>query len=842
MSASGMIAKAGRQSFMALKRLFSVQRGSNYEEDYSGKVFWLLHGECSNDETNTLAGVIDSGLTAFGKIQSHTAGVEAGKIVQREEKEFAYVYTSYMLRALGTLKIISSTEGATSMSSRLVVRGDIASRSFGVFTNANKVLLRGALGNEIFEKLINSSEASPLGGEGVHSIHQRCMRFYNKVLVPHLLAGENVLVITHADFLNVMAYVLSKKDIKTYRSFTIPHGKVLSSKELCDLMDRDTGNTGQALDRVVRTHATIRGEIAVVAMMSGIVAKAVLEETMTIETFLILSSMCAFVSTAFAYLDVSISSTIKKIPQRVWMFVLVCYAIRWMIFVPLLWTVVSEDGGGVVTNKSLSNTTSFENSASEAKASLVLIRWSIWWLLPPSMTNIAHSLEIGGNLYPSASIPVVMCVALSILMCLLLVVLPSAESDDDDDATYRVVNMSEIYRFVGVLVLGMLLPCALTQWWRKVRPVQSVNFRDRYRPLGVACELLGIFFLGYFLTPNDVADHVNCLLSLRPTDRSVECTAPAFYSGDVLSPLLMAIVMNTSMRLFGALTWASIMRCVSRMVVTKTESTDIYLLLTRPDLLLWVSIFVASDEHTGIVDTYTILFGALIHMFMTSVERMLTVDHFVKALIQQSVSTMRMPKSEIDDLWEEVKLEHRDYLTKDDLAYAIWIICKQTQGWSPGPMKLDMLARKLMRVMMKGNGNKTRVPYDAFFKYFAWHGKKMDFNTTKTSGREYEEDEFGTDVNDDNRPFNEADVRDENSEFNRKWFGKKRKSSLVRHFRKKRNSMVVPEEKDAVTTSEEEEGGGGFGDLPRTSTTRTTHGSPATPTQRKSRKVSHFEL
>mgnify|MGYP006432926993 CR=1 FL=1 len=96
------------------------------------------------------------------------------------------------------------------------VRGDIASRSFGVFTNANKVLLRKALGNVIFEKLLHSSEASPLGGEGVTGIHNRCQKFYNHTIVPHLLAGENVLVITHLGFLNVMAHVLSKRDVNEY--------------------------------------------------------------------------------------------------------------------------------------------------------------------------------------------------------------------------------------------------------------------------------------------------------------------------------------------------------------------------------------------------------------------------------------------------------------------------------------------------------------------------------------------------------------------------------------------------------------------------------------------------
>eukprot|EP00938_MAST-03A_sp_MAST-3A-sp1_P002549 g2549.t1 len=50
--------------------------------------------------------------------------------------------------------------------------------------------------------------------------------------------------------------------------------------------------------------------------------------------------------------------------------------------------------------------------------------------------------------------------------------------------------------------------------------------------------------------------------------------------------------------------------------------------------------------------------------------------------------------------------------------------------------------------------------------------------------------------------FREEDVIAENSDFNRKWFGgRKRKSSLVRHFRSKRNSMSGSSRSDSGLTS-----------------------------------------
>jgi hypothetical protein len=253
-------------------------------------------------------------------------------------------------------------------------------------------------------------------------------------------------------------------------------------------------------------------------------------------------------------------------------------------------------------------------------------------------------------------------------------------------------------------------------------------------------------------------------------------------TSDVLLPLAFAGLMILSMRIFAHVVHYLVSKFISKMYVTKEQNEDLYLLLTRPSLMLWISLyFVLHDSKQSSVDSCTMLFGILIHLVVNTLEQMLSVDRFVKKLIQDSVSTMRMPKREIDELWNEVKRQELSYLKRDDIAYAVWIIFKHTHGWSPGPMKLEMLATRLMRVMSTTSND--RVTYEEFFKYFAWHGKKLDFNSNSNDGKE--EETFSA-------KFREEDVIAENSDFNRKWFGgRKRKSSLVRHFRRKRNSMTV---------------------------------------------------
>ena len=204
-----------RYSFETVRRMSAnitkmfTRRGSASldEEEYKGRVFWLHHGECTNDEKNALTGVIDASLTEFGVHQATKAGRDLARIVSDSGVKINVVYSSYMLRALETVKQVIEQKGVVDKDCQYFVRGDLAGRSFGVFTNTNQSLLRSALGFEIFENLVHSSEASPLGGEGIVSVHRRCERFYTKQILPHLLIGDNVLIVTHSCNLNVMAYV-----------------------------------------------------------------------------------------------------------------------------------------------------------------------------------------------------------------------------------------------------------------------------------------------------------------------------------------------------------------------------------------------------------------------------------------------------------------------------------------------------------------------------------------------------------------------------------------------------------------------------------------------------------
>ena len=112
---------------------------------------------------------------------------------------------------------------------------------------------------------------------------------------------------------------------------------------------------------------------------------------------------------------------------------------------------------------------------------------------------------------------------------------------------------------------------------------------------------------------------------------------------------------------------------------------------------------------------------------------------------------------------------------------------------------LQMLARNLLVVMTHKNSGKEkqidRVTYEEFCAYFAWHGKKIDFNTTTDSENQklyaFDQQEGSINIKTGNRVGQSTQ-----QEFQNKWFTRRRKSSITLHFKRKRmsinDSAVVP--------------------------------------------------
>ncbi|WP_233258303.1 histidine phosphatase family protein [[Phormidium] sp. ETS-05] len=203
----------------------------------TGQVYFVRHGESSSNERNIFAGVLDVGLTAFGKLQARRAGLD----IQKKGIKFDAVYVSHMRRARQTCEIaLDVSQARKSPDIQPQIDHRISERSFGIFAGRNLNLLRLALGYEGFEEMLHSHNEAPPAGERISQVYHRAANFYNERVVPHLERGENVLVVCHQYVLEPLAVYLSNLPPNAYHHLKLPNGKALSSEDLINFRTQES--------------------------------------------------------------------------------------------------------------------------------------------------------------------------------------------------------------------------------------------------------------------------------------------------------------------------------------------------------------------------------------------------------------------------------------------------------------------------------------------------------------------------------------------------------------------------------------------------------------------------
>ncbi|NEQ55182.1 MAG: histidine phosphatase family protein, partial [Leptolyngbya sp. SIO3F4] len=148
-----------------------------------GTVYFVRHGESTSNERNIFAGVLDVELTAFGKMQARQAGYD----IKKKGITFDAVYVSHLKRARQTCDIALAVSGALSSPEiKPQIDHRIGEKSFGIFAQRNKNLLRLALGYEGFEELLHSHNETPPSGESIQQVYERVAQFYEEAIVTRL--------------------------------------------------------------------------------------------------------------------------------------------------------------------------------------------------------------------------------------------------------------------------------------------------------------------------------------------------------------------------------------------------------------------------------------------------------------------------------------------------------------------------------------------------------------------------------------------------------------------------------------------------------------------------------
>ena len=643
-----------------------------------GTVYFVRHGESTSNERNIFAGVLDVELTAFGKMQARQAGHD----IKQKSISFDAVYVSHLKRARQTCDIALAVSGALkSPDIEPQIDHRIGEKSFGIFAQRNKNLLRLALGYDGFEELLHSHNETPPSGESIQQVYNRVAQFYKEEVVPRLERGENVLVVCHQYVLEPLALYLSGLPATEYHHLKLPNGKALSREALVNFQRKESSGAA-SLRKRINDLATMWGiGLSAFAFIAGVVLKSVVSAIApgklaipaTLFTSIILT--CLAIATFYAYLDIDLRASRRKVSKTVTAVVNGWMLLRW--------------GGGI--------TLLLSGWVYQGSDDLYKVLWVLFWMVPPALSTPVMSILWGGNLYPSAVLSKTLSIFISVALISLLsvVMLP--------------ISPSSLEVFYIILVFGLVVPGVLAQLWRTQSPVESNHHSKNWKFIGIFAGAVMAFSAGLQFTPTHVVSDV--FLGTDP-ESSMAC----------LQQLGIALLSLLLMRGLAALAillpknWAN-----------KAEAQDAYLLLVTPNFFLWASLLSgASVMKDHPILQYAVFWAAFGFFFFPLIEQLFFMNVFTRRMLREALRSSRVSTADAHRLFQHFDADNNRSLDKAELAELLRFIEDHTTGQRNAEDVRPYIAEQLFAIL--DSDQSGSIDIHKFENYLSRNGLVVNLN------------------------------------------------------------------------------------------------------------------
>jgi len=201
----------------------------------SGLLVVVRHGESTWNRLGKWTGLTDVELTSKGRSDARLIGEQLRDI------KFDVIYTSALKRAHETLAEILKTYGKTS--AKPIASAVLNERDYGDYTGKNKWEVKTKVGDKMFEQIRRGYDTDIPHGENLHMVYDRAVPFYKKVILPQLLRGENVLIVSHGNTIRALEKYLDNLTDKQIESVEMPFS---------DILLYTVDNTGRAVTKELR--------------------------------------------------------------------------------------------------------------------------------------------------------------------------------------------------------------------------------------------------------------------------------------------------------------------------------------------------------------------------------------------------------------------------------------------------------------------------------------------------------------------------------------------------------------------------------------------------------------
>ena|SRR5271170_2459897 len=178
----------------------------------------VRHGQSEWNLKNLFTGWRDVDLSPQGVEEAK----EAGRRLKHQGLSFDVAFTSALIRAQNTLKLMLEELGQRSLpTSRDEALNE---RDYGDLAGLNKDDARKKWGEEQVRIWRRSYDVSPPGGESLKDTVARALPYYCQKILPDVLNGRRVLVAAHGNSLRALVMILDQLTPKTIPSMEIETG------------------------------------------------------------------------------------------------------------------------------------------------------------------------------------------------------------------------------------------------------------------------------------------------------------------------------------------------------------------------------------------------------------------------------------------------------------------------------------------------------------------------------------------------------------------------------------------------------------------------------------------
>ena len=168
------------------------------------KLALVRHGQSQWNLENRFTGWVDVPLTELGRAEAD----RAGKALKTSGLRFTKAYTSVLARAEDTLAIMLDVLGQKGIP---IARDQaLNERHYGDLQGLNKKETADKYGAEQVHIWRRSYDVQPPGGESLKDTAARTLPYFERVILPDVKRGENVLVAAHGNSLRSIVMHLDK--------------------------------------------------------------------------------------------------------------------------------------------------------------------------------------------------------------------------------------------------------------------------------------------------------------------------------------------------------------------------------------------------------------------------------------------------------------------------------------------------------------------------------------------------------------------------------------------------------------------------------------------------------